>query len=101
MWKLGKIAHRSESPVPIVIKRLHAYSGRDSWEERRYATYDFDEKAAQLALAARALPSAKTTCIELAAMVNEDVPELNSFKPCGSYDDGVDDQDFSTLTCSR
>lgn len=101
MWKLDKIAYRSESPEPIVIKKLHAHSGRDSWEERRFVTYDFDGKAAQLALAARALPATKAAYIELAAMVDEDAPELKSFKPRGSYEDSVDDQDFSTLTCSR
>ena len=99
-WALRKIAYRSESPEPVVVKKVHAYSGRDSWEERRFASYDFNRKAAQLAVAARALPQAKVHCIELTAMLKQDVPELNSFKPWADSDSDFNDQDFSSLICS-
>ena len=100
VWALHKIAYRSQSPEPVVVKKVHAVSGRDSWEERWFASCDFDRKAAQLAAAARALPSTKVHSIELAAMLKQDLPELGSFKPWADCDCDFNDQDFSSLTCS-
>ena len=82
-----------------MVRKLHALSGKESWEERCYALFDFDQKAAQLALAAQSLSSSKVIYIELTALLKENVPELKFLKPLSSGET-IKDEDFSGLTCS-